>query len=213
MNADIMSMDGRTYRLLGIGMVFGAALASLPPDWQAYGVILALMVTPAITSMIAFYASILECLNPLKLFGFMTHMGITYVALRLVGNSGMLIIWYFVQRGSEVYDTPGGLLIMVTSGCYLVLTMFRGTGGLLHLRHRELGIDTDFSSERAERAREKWREKEHRKLAIRVSKLVRKNELARAKALLSAFIGDNDWADSQLIEQELSQLMNPELMA
>lgn len=206
MAADIFSMDARTYRILLLSGVFGLLLASLPESYRFYGVVVLLLFSPAILSFVAFHASLVACLNPINLIGFISNMGITYVALRLVGNTVMLVLWYFLQRGEEVFDTPMALLTMAASGCYLTLTMFRGTGGLLHLRHKELGIDTDYSSERAAQAREKWEEKEHRKLAIRLSKSIGRGHHERGARLLKDFFRMNDFADREMLDAELEKI-------
>ena len=69
----------------------------------------------------------------------------------------------------------------------------------------ELGIDTDFSKEKAQQVYDRRKEAAHRKLVMRLSKLCGKNEVDRAKELLAGFVSDNEYADKALLLKYLRE--------
>lgn len=205
MSANILSTDARVYRLLVVSALLLGLLSQMPAEYRLIASAGLLLITPAITAFLAFHSSIFDCLNPIRVFHFIANMGVTYVALRIVGNSVMLVLLYFLTHGIELFATPIGSLLMSLSACYLLLTMYRGTGVLLHLRHAELGIDVDFSQEKAEQQYQKQIYRAHKKAAIKVSKLLQRGRIGEALNHYQKFLESHQSADPNLLQKCLGE--------
>jgi hypothetical protein len=212
MSVGIFSMDARMYRFIFIGTLLAAGFFYTPEAYQLITISIILIFTPAMTSFIAFHTPISGCVNPINLVRFIKNMGATYIVLRLLANTIMLVLLYFFQRGEQVFGSMSGSFFMMIAATYLLLTMFRGTGALLHLRHAELGIQTDFSQKQAEGALRHWEEKEHRKLAIRLCKLEQRGKTEAAWTALQDFLGSSEFANSELLRASLQERGSVELI-
>lgn len=173
MAAGIFLMDGRTYRQLVIGGAFAFLINLTPPEYRLYVVSLVLLVSPAITSFIAFHSTILACVDPRRIYYFMRNMGITYIAMRMLGNSVLMVVLYLMQRGDRFISWPGSEFLISACAVFLMLVMFRGTGVLLHLRHELLGIKTEFSKAQAQSVLDDHLSKERRRLLVEAQRLLR----------------------------------------
>ncbi len=185
MGADILSADGRVYRQMIIATMLVSVIYMFPEEWRIIPIGVILLITPAITSFIAFYAPLFSCLNPIKIYGFISSMGLTYVVLRLLANGVLFILLYFLQRGTAVFNTPGGAFLMALSATYLTISMFRGTGVLLHTRRDLLGIRTDFSSEQAAAKQQSADSKARKRFLVELTKLARADKFEDVRKRLN----------------------------
>lgn len=155
----------RQVLLLSLGFTL-IEITPEPLQWIAISMLLA--VAPAISSSIVFHERIGSALNPLRVWHFISNMGLGYMALRLLTTSVLLLCLYVASGELELSSTMEGKALVSGGAVMLVLMMFRATGTLLHIRREELGIRTEFSVEQNE---QQSRRRERKKVSAFLDKV------------------------------------------
>lgn len=154
--------DLRVYKQLILSTALASAYFTTPVEYRPGAAALILLVCPAMTAFIAMENSLLRALNPIALAGFIWHMGMTYLLLRLVVTSGLLYLLLLFQHQTTLLASIPGKAFFAIASVYLLLIMARSTGALIFSRRKELGIRTVASAEQAEadedRARQQARD-------------------------------------------------------
>jgi hypothetical protein len=209
------SLTGASTRLSHqlLCVAFAVTAVSLAPSiiqWLVVSVLMA--IAPAVTSSIAFNIPLHMSIDPRRIYRFMSNMGYTYLALRVVMTSGLLVCLFVASGELELLSTTFGKLIVAFGTMLLLILMFRSTGALLHVQRDKMGIVTDFSEEQAQQ------EVEHnyRDAAIELLKqarLVQKLDSTKAAwKMIEDDLKKHAYRDDQIYLALLRELTNRQLL-
>lgn len=148
----LKASDSRLIRAAVALAIAFAIMEGFPSGWQTLPMMVLLAIAPAVMSSITFNEPLIQALNPLRIYQFMSNMGVSYISLRAVTTSVGLFALYAIEDQLGLLDSGFGRVLISGLLCFLVLMMLRATGALLHIRRQELGIQTLFSEEQAQAA-------------------------------------------------------------
>ncbi len=202
----------RLLRMLVYLSVIASIVQMTPNALQWLVVSSALAVTPAVTAFVVFHEPLLSCLNPRRVWHFVSNMGLTYITLRLVTTS-VVFLGLYVAAG-ELAAMQSGPGLAATSGGYVlaVLAMSRIVGALLHQRRQELGIRTHHSEEQHFEARVAERRQQIAAFLRDISRLCRAEGLKVAWPRLEEQVKRHAYRDDDLYLECIKELADRRLL-
>jgi hypothetical protein len=175
MSAGVFATDPRVYRQALVILTMVSLVLATPEVWRFASLSVALMITPAMTAFITFHLPLIRVFDPRHIWQFIRSMGYTYVTLRVMITSILMLLLLLMEQVVHLVDIRGGGFLMAGAITYLLLTLFRGTGALLYSRRRFIGINTDFSLEQAQQAMDEERGAYRRNLVSELALLCRRD--------------------------------------
>lgn len=140
----------RLFRQCFVILMAVSLVETTPVEYRWVTMSLLLGIAPAVSSSIVFHAPLMQALNPVRIYQFMSNMGFGYLALRLMTTTVLLLALYVASQEISMAQSGEGRVVIAALTVLAVLMMFRGTGALLHVYREKLGIQTEFSEEQAE---------------------------------------------------------------
>ncbi len=211
MSIEIIALDSRTFKeLFLMGMLLGAITAT-PADYQWITTGVALLIAPAMTSFVVLEGSLVNAANPLKIFRFISMMGLTYVTLRILVTSVLLLFLFVADRHTTLFENIAGRFFFATVGTYLLLTLFRATGALLHSRRDQLGLHTDFSPEKNFANEIDSDQQTRREFLVEVYNLWQGGKQKAAWEMLESAIKNDRYNSEAFYYAELNEWKDPQL--
>jgi hypothetical protein len=211
MGSDIFTMDSRVYKLMLYLAMTASFLVAVPDNLDYLAEMFIAIITPAIITFISFHYSAAQAVNPLNIYRFISNMGFTYNALKFLGAWVLAALLFMFGDGLNLYDSKAGSFLMAAASIYLVLTLFRATGVLLHHRRGKIGIHADFSRELEEEKLLKQQHIRRQHLISKLQKLANVDKIIEAGNLLNRSLKRNRYLEEELYFDLLSNLEDQRL--
>lgn len=202
----------RLVRLLLYLSLVTAFVRLIPASVQWVALSFALAISPAVTAFIVFHEPVYQAFNPVRIWQFVSNMGLSYITIRLVTTSLLFVGLYAVRGELDFMLTPGGLAAGALLFVLLLLMMCRLVGMLIHLRRNELGLQTHFSVEQAADDELEQRRSAIAEEVTSLSLVCRKDGFEAAWSMLEKSLKRHAWRDERLYLDALRDLTDRRLL-
>ena len=204
--------DIRLWRLGG-ALCVGLAILDLTPEtYRDVPFLVMLALSPAVVSATTFHEPLTSSLSPIRIWQFISSMGLTYWSLRIMTNSVLLLSLFVAEGRLQILSTTAGHVFVSVFMSGLVLLMFRATGALLHARRSELGIRTLFSEEQSTNSDRQARVGELRDSLMTINKALRSEGFERAWSSLERLLKQRAYKDEPEIYDLLKEFSDRRLL-
>ncbi len=203
--------DHRSGTLLLLIAIAGGLITSTPELYRPVTTAFILMIAPAITSFVTFKTGLLQSLHPIRVYQFIRNMGGTYVTLRLLTTSVGFVLLFAVDTGFDLMESATGAAMLSLLAIFLLLTMVRATGVLLHLKRDELGIQTDFSEEQAQQEKDQQTLDACRERVLHIESIRKRDGNDAAWKLMTRELKTQKYRDEAFYYEASRELKYPDL--